>query len=363
MKRLRLASVFRRPASLAPIHLPTTGSVHVRSPGSSETLISAFIVASIPAFLVDCWLAGQSLLAEAPGTESLGWRLELLSVLKLPLSASSWQGSLVVGLSLALPLLVLAALVSFFWSWLFAERRQRAVDPAWFAVAWFFVLLLPADLPPLQTALGMSFASVLGQHVFGGTGRYLVSPAALGALFVAFSYPDAIGSTAAGSYAELFAARIGNGAVSAALSEPATFMMPLACALGAAMLMRSGAMSWRLIAGGVLGVLTSAAAVRGLSQSELASIPAYWHLLLGSVPVCTAFIIGDPTVAALTRQGRWLHGISFGVFVVVIRTLDPSHPDGALFAVLLSTLVVPLIDDVIVRRRVRRARGQLTVVR
>ena len=50
------------------------------------------------------------------------------------------------------------------------------------------------DLPNPLTLLGpviqqlsrkerLSFAAVFGQHIFGGTGRYVASPAALGALF------------------------------------------------------------------------------------------------------------------------------------------------------------------------------------
>jgi Na+-translocating ferredoxin:NAD+ oxidoreductase RnfD subunit len=49
----------------------------------------------------------------------------------------------------------------------------------------------------------------------------------------------------------------------------------------------------------------------------------------------------------------------FGVLVVAIRMLDPTHPDGALFAVLLVTLLVPLIDYFIVRRHTARADGRL----
>ena len=125
------------------------------------------------------------------------------------------------------------------------------------------------------------------------------------------------------------------------------------------MLARTGIVSLRLLMGGVIGVGLAATLANSLSGLPIAGLSWQWHLALGSLPVCLAFVISDPTTSSLSRAGRWVHGLLFALFVVAIRVLDPTHPDGSLFAVLLATLAVPLIDYVVIRRHVARAQGRL----
>jgi Na+-transporting NADH:ubiquinone oxidoreductase subunit B len=51
---------------------------------------------------------------------------------------------------------------------------------------------------------------------------------------------------------------------------------------------------------------------------------------------------------------RWLHGALVGVLTIALRVLDPSHPEGTLFAVLLAGLTVPLLDHGVLRFTLRR---------
>lgn len=335
-----------------------SGSVHLKAGISTAAITNAFILASLPAFLVDVWQEGRQYLAAAGGSASGSWRETLLASLDLPYSADSWLANFVVGLSLVAPMLMLAAAVSFCWALLFAGRRDGPVDAGWLLLAWFFVLLVPADLSFLLVALGVSFAALLGQHVFGGTGRYLVSPAALGVLFVQFSYPDSAAQTGPLSWADFLSAwSAGSQPAAQALGgSPYALLMPIACAVGAMLLLGIGAISWRLIASAAIGVV-----VAGLFLNEAGdlSAPFYGHLLAGNAPICIAFILSDPSAAALSREARWVHGALFGLLVVAIRTLDPTHPDGALYAVLLSTLFVPVVDAAVVRTRLWRTRGRL----
>ena len=64
------------------------------------------------------------------------------------------------------------------------------MDEGLLAITWLFCLLLPATVPLYQVALGMTFGIVVGKLIYGGSGRYLVSPALLGVAFLVFSYPD-----------------------------------------------------------------------------------------------------------------------------------------------------------------------------
>jgi Na+-transporting NADH:ubiquinone oxidoreductase subunit B len=56
----------------------------------------------------------------------------------------------------------------------------------------------------------------------------------------------------------------------------------------------------------------------------------------------------------MTDPGRWIYGGLIGVAVVVIRLVNPAHPDGVLLAVLLGNLCAPLIDHFMVRIHMRR---------
>jgi Na+-transporting NADH:ubiquinone oxidoreductase subunit B len=85
-------------------------------------------------------------------------------------------------------------------------------------------------------------------------------------------------------------------------------------------------------------------------------VPWYWHLVVGNFAFAVVFLATDPTTTPLTATGRWLHGILIGTLTVVLRVVDPSHPEGTLFAVLLAGLAVPLIDHLVVRVAVRRNR-------
>ncbi|MFQ5983404.1 MAG: RnfABCDGE type electron transport complex subunit D, partial [Woeseiaceae bacterium] len=258
-----------------------------------------------------------------------------------------------LGLAYIAPLLFVTGLVSLIWAGLFARMRDRPVDPGWAMAAWLYVLLLPADLSPLLAGLGMSFAAVLGLHIFGGTGRYIAPPAALGALFIQFSYPGTGQLSSAASWQ------------ATAATEPGMAGIPLAlaCLFGAGLLMRTGAVSLRTILGGVLGIALAGMLAGLIGDAPIAQIAWHRHLVLGSLPVCLAFVVTDPTTLPLTRAARWIHGLLFGLLVVAIRVLDPTHPDGSLVAVLLAILLVPLIDHFVLRRHIARVGGRLELRR
>ena len=83
-----------------------------------------------------------------------------------------------------------------------------------------------------------------------------------------------------------------------------------------------------------------------------------WHLVLGSFAFGAVFLATDPASAASTNAGRWAQGLVVGALVVMIRLANPAHPDGVLLAILMGSILAPLLDQVVVRLNVRqRARG------
>ena len=276
--------------------VPST--LFLRSPWTSTRIFVSFILASLPAGLISAWQA---------------------------------QGQILQYLTLLLVALVVAAT----WELLFARWRARSPESTWLMIAWLFTILLPPSTSPWLAAIALSFGVVVGAHIFGGTGKYLVSPVLLGVLFLHFSYPGVIASTLP-------------------LPEPdISVSWLLACALGAAYLVYAGAISWRVLVGGVLGlVVASGASIALIEDNAAAGLSWYEHLAIGNFAFVLAFVATDPNAGPMTRLGRWFYGITIGLLTVAIRVLDPSHPEGTLFAALLAALSVPLFDYLVLRRHI-----------
>jgi Na+-transporting NADH:ubiquinone oxidoreductase subunit B len=338
----------------------------LRSPWSSNRIFACFVVASIPAAAVGIWNLGTQILQHTPADnlrDILGWRGTWLTASGLDLSPDAWLTAMLLGLSYLVPLVLIALAVAFCWEIIFAQRGLRTPDRGWIMTAWLFALMLQPGVPLWMAALGLSFGVVVGAHIFGGTGKYLVSPALLGVLFLHFSYPGYAqtalpvdGFNTASSWSEVASAGVlslnqllayGIGAERGALATGSA----LACLLGAIYLVYAGAVSWRVLAGGVAGVaITAFACSLLITDNSAAALPWYAHLVVGNLAFALIFVATDPSSGPLTRSSRWIYGGAIGAFAVCIRVLDPSHPEGALFAILLAALSVPLLDYLAIRR-------------
>lgn len=252
---------------------------------------------------------------------------------------------------------------SFVWHILFAFLRSRYLDSGWLMHGWLFCLLLPLHTSPLLVILGASFGVVVGALIVGGTGRYVVSPALLGAMFLMLSYPETFTEAAAGSTWQVSVATglplpEGWTAVFLLQSGPAIgTTSAAACAVGVLMLYAVGATSLRIVAGALVGSAFTVALFAIGHGDGVASLPAHWHWIVGYFPFCLAFIATDLSPAAATRAGRWIYGGLFGALVVTLRVLNPEHPEATLAACLLATLFSPLIDQCCVRIALTRWRS------
>lgn len=291
-------------------------------------VVAWFVLATLPCAVFGVWNTGRVLREQiAPSAPS--------SVQAVLLELAS-------GAALFLPVLFIAMATSFVWGLVFALARKRALDPAWLMSAWMFALLLPHGVPLIGVFVGVSFGVIFGQHVFGGTGKYLVSPALLGALFLQLAYPGWFDNVSwlvdVGDWRPMFLGL-----------EIAEFGTPseLLCLFGAAILLLSGSASWRVVAGAVVGAVITASLMEPL-------LPWYGHLLLGQFAFCIAFIATDPSAAAVSRPGRWIYGGVIGALTVLFRVADPAHPEGTLIACLVGALFAPLIDTLVVRMQLFR---------
>jgi Na+-transporting NADH:ubiquinone oxidoreductase subunit B len=313
-----------------------------------------FYIASAPAALLGCWGLGRQIAGSAVDASSI-WQLTWLARTGIYHEDPGVLITGVIGLSFLAPLLVLALIVSRIWAEVFSRLRDRPLDAGWHLTAWIFVLLLPATMPLGYAALGLSFGVVFGSQVVGGTGRYLVNPALLGIVFLAFAYPSL---TAAGAWVPGTVSGIDGLSSWAILSRDGVAVMledrsiaalwlgdavgpigttsALSCLLGAAYLLGARVASWRVLVAALSGLALAAAIAGGL--------PWHWHLAVGNFAFLLAFVATDPTVQPRTGGGKLAYGMLFAGLTVVLRTANPEHPEGTQFALLLAMLSVPLLD-------------------
>ncbi len=218
---------------------------------------------------------------------------------------------------------------------------------------------------------------LLGRGIFGGDGKTFINPALLGIAIVQVSFPSVTGQHPlwsglagyAGSDAIALYHRGGEAALSAANidlwsafigSIPGTMGTTsiLAVILGAALLLVEGLISWRLLAAQIIGLFVFATLFNLLgAEAGASAMPVYWHLLLGSFAFGAVFLACDPVASACTNPGRWIQGFLIAALVMLIRVANSTHPDAVIPALLLASILAPLIDHAVLEWNIRgRAR-------
>ncbi|MDY0164757.1 NADH:ubiquinone reductase (Na(+)-transporting) subunit B [Desulfobotulus sp.] len=288
------------------------------------------------------------------------------------------------GLLIFVPLLVVSYGVGFFWEALFAVRRGHGISEGFLVSGLLYPLILPPDLPLWQAAIGISFGVVIGKEIFGGTGRNILNPALTARAFVFFAYPgqmsgDAVwisgGATDAvsGATALAISSQAEAGTRIPALLDQAGLgffellvgrtpgcigeTSALLCLVGAILLILTGIASWRIMVGGVLGLLATGFLLNQLASGRLEAamaLPAHYHLVMGGFAFGIVFMATDPVTAPGTEAARWLYGFFIGGLTVLIRVFNPAYPEGTMLAILFMNLFAPLLDHFVIQARLRK---------
>ncbi len=202
----------------------------------------------------------------------------------------------------------------------FALGRRRNFGWHPLPTALILAVAVPADLPLWQLAVATVAGTVLADHVFGGRGFGFLSTAVTVLAFLVFSFPGGV-------------------------IEGGSLAVALATLPGAALLFSLGYVSWRVI-------VPAAALVIGwvfwgggpIAEGQAA-------LTFGLV-----FLAGDPVGAAATRPGRWAHGLTLGLLIVVF---GGAFPVSVVFAALVSSLFAPLYDHIAITFYAARRRRRI----
>lgn len=364
---------FRQPSST------THSASHVRDGIDLKRIMITVWLCTFPAMFYGMYNVGHQALTAMYnlGLQPTGWRTMITGMFGY--DPQNVIASFVYGAMQFLPIYIVTFAVGIFWEIVFAVKRGHEVNEGFFVTSVLFALSLPATIPLWQVALGITFGVVVAKEVFGGTGKNFLNPALAGRAFLYFSYPaymsgDAIwtavdgfsgatplGLAAIGVSPEDFTDVYGFaitwwdaflGCMQGSIGEVST----LAILIGAVGLLWTRIASWRIMAGGVLGVVVTALIFNliGSDTNPMMSLPFYWHLVIGGFAFGIVFMATDPVSAAQTNMGRWAYGLLIGFMTVVIRVVNPAFPEGIMLAILFANLFAPLFDYFVTAANIKR---------
>ncbi len=124
-----------------------------------------------------------------------------------------------------------------------------------------------------------------------------------------------------------------------------------------------GVGSWRTMAGAVAGTAAMATLLNaiGSSTNPWFAVPFWWHMVLGGWAFGVAFMATDPVTSPFAEGGKLVFGFLIGVFVVLIRVVNPAYPEAVMLVILFMNVMAPLIDYFFVKanidRRAKRTGG------
>ncbi len=359
----------------------TRGDVHVRDGIDRRRVIATIWLCLLPVLLFGIYNVGHQALSAmvqmglAPAD---GWRQTLIALASGYDPDNLWD-CFWYGFWYFAPLGVVVFAAAAFWEVLFALWRRRTLNEGLLLTSTLFVLICPPTLPLWMAALGISVGVIACRGLFGADGRNVVNPALLGRIVLFFVFPASLSGDDVwnaldgftGATALATAQADGMAGLKASLSWLDAFYghmrgsigetSMLAVLLGGAALLFTRIVSWRIVAGVMLGMVVSSSLFNwiGSETNPLFAMPWYWHLVLGGFAFGAFFLATDPASAPLTDGGRWLFGILIGALTVLIRVLVPIWPEGIMLAILIANLLVPQLDHLSIRANIRRrlARG------
>ena len=308
------------------------------------------------------------------GIYNVGYQSHLASGLPLNFLAVFLRG-----LEIFLPIVLVSYAVGFFWEIVFSSIRKKPISEGFLVTGLLFPLTLPPTIPLWQVAIGISFGVVIGKEIFGGTGRNVFNPALTARAFLFFAYPSKMSGDAVW-IAVKSTSVYSVDAVTGATPLACTSIVPpfesiektleglgytftkllfgnypgsiggtsaLWCLVGAIILIAAGVASYRIIIGGIFGLLATGFFLNLFAASNSIpwlSINPFYHLVTGGFAFGIVYMATDPVSAPGTKNSKWIYGFFIGILTVLIRVFNPAYPEGVMLAILFMNLFSPLLD-------------------
>ena len=285
-----------------------------------------------------------------------------------------------------LPIIAVAFASGAFWELLFAVVRRHPVSEGFLVTCALIPLVMPPTIPLWQVAVATTFGIVIGKEIFGGVGMNIFNPALVARAFLFFTYPGRIsGDKVWVSGPDGYSGATALAVPAAELSQDAVTLLDsvtqfdfswinlfmgwipgsigetstLWIMVGAAFLALTGIASWRVMVGAILGLIGMAALTNFMAEitgstNTMLTLPAHYHLVMGGFAFGVAFMATEPVTGAHTDKGRWIYGIFIGGLTVIIRSINPAYPEGAMLAILLMNAFASLIDYFVIQGNIKR---------
>jgi Na+-transporting NADH:ubiquinone oxidoreductase subunit B len=300
--------------------------------------------------------------------------------------SSTMQENLMNGALKILPIIAVAFASGAFWELLFAVVRRHPVSEGFLVTCALIPLVMPPTIPLWQVAVATTFGIVIGKEIFGGVGMNIFNPALVARAFLFFTYPGRIsGDKVWVSGPDGYSGATALAVPAAELSQDAVTLLDsvtqfdfswinlfmgwipgsigetstLWIMVGAVFLALTGIASWRVMVGAILGLTGMAALTNFMAEitgstNTMLTLPAHYHLVMGGFAFSVAFMATEPVTGAHTDKGRWIYGIFIGGLTVIIRSINPAYPEGAMLAILLMNAFASLIDYFVIQGNIKR---------
>lgn len=294
-----------------------SGTPHVRSKESIQSIMRDVIIALVPATAAGIYYFGISalILIIAAIASSVIFEALCQKIMKKPVTVSDLS-AVVTGLLLAMNL--------------------PAAAPVWVAV------------------VGSAFAIIFGKQLFGGLGQNFINPALAGRAFLLASYPTEMTTWSvpnglevadAATYATPLA-QLKAGHLDASLGElllgqcGGTIGETCAIALiiGGVYLLYKHVISWKI----PVIYIATVAILFGVIGRHGMRMPLQ-EIMAGGVMLGGIFMATDYASSPVTPKGQIIFAVGAGLITYLIRTFG-GYPEGVSYSILIMNCCVPLIE-------------------
>jgi Na+-transporting NADH:ubiquinone oxidoreductase subunit B len=345
----------------------THSGPHIRDSVDVKRVMILVVIALIPCYIF--------------GAMNVGYQMAIALG-----QSSTMQENLLDGALKILPIIAVAFASGAFWELLFAVVRRHPVSEGFLVTCALIPLVMPPTIPLWQVAVATTFGIVIGKEIFGGVGMNIFNPALVARAFLFFTYPGRIsGDKVWVSGPDGYSGATALAIPAAELSQDAVTLLDsvtqfdfswinlfmgwipgsigetstLWIMVGAVFLALTGIASWRVMVGAILGLTGMAALTNFMAEitgstNTMLTLPAHYHLVMGGFAFGVAFMATEPVTGAHTDKGRWIYGIFIGMLTVIIRSINPAYPEGAMLAILLMNAFASLIDYFVIQGNIKR---------
>lgn len=294
-----------------------SGTPHVRSKESIQSIMRDVIIALVPATAAGIYYFGISalILIIAAIASSVIFEALCQKIMKKPVTVSDLS-AVVTGLLLAMNL--------------------PAAAPVWVAI------------------VGSAFAIIFGKQLFGGLGQNFINPALAGRAFLLASYPTEMTTWSvpnglevadAATYATPLA-QLKAGHLDASLGELVLGQCggtigetcAIALIIGGVYLLYKHVISWKI----PVIYIATVAILFGVIGRHGVRMPLQ-EIMAGGVMLGGIFMATDYASSPVTPKGQIIFAVGAGLITYLIRTFG-GYPEGVSYSILIMNCCVPLIE-------------------